>query len=118
MTFLGQSLAVVAMPCRMMTDQASSNHMDHSTMHGMNHSSEMNHSMIQDVSCMDQSDNPVNQLHDCCKTLGHCASCTLPALNYSFSIGIEADTNQFSVQYFLKIPQKLVSSLYRPPIFS
>lgn len=113
LVFLGQSLAVVAMPCQLM-DVAPMSHnmesMDHSMM-GMHH----------DMSQMDAQDNAMNMktTHDCCKTMGHCSSssCSAPALSYSVAFAIQSDTSVNTNSYHQHIPSSPVSSLYRPPHF-
>src|SRR5690606_1912782 len=79
--FIGQSLAVVAMPSDASLSSYHKVEMDHSMM-GMHH----------DMSQMDQSQGSldVNPIHDCCKTMEHCtaSSCSVPALSYSLSVGV------------------------------
>lgn len=112
LVFLGQSLAVVAMPCQLM-DVAPMSHdmesMDHSMM-GMHH----------DMSQMDTQDKTMDMktTHDCCKTMGHCSSssCSATALSYSVAFAIQSDTSVNTNGYHQYIPSSPVSSLYRPPI--
>ena len=112
LVFLGQSLAVVAMPCQLM-DVAPMNpdteSMDHSMM-GMHH----------DMSEMDTGIKTMDMktTHDCCKTMGHCSSssCSAPALSYSMVFAIQSDTSVNTNGYHQYIPSSPVSSLYRPPI--
>jgi|TARA_R110000782_G_scaffold96341_3_gene180814 uncharacterized protein involved in copper resistance len=112
LVFLGQSLAVVAMPCQFM-DVAPVTHdmasMDHSMM-GMHH----------DMSHMDTQDKTMDMktTHDCCKTMGHCSSssCSAPALGYSLAFAVLSDSSVNTNWYYQHIPSSPVSSLYRPPI--
>lgn len=113
MVFLGQSLAVAAMPCQLM-DVAPMSHnmesMDHSML-GMHH----------DMSQMDTQENAMDMktTHNCCKTMGHCSSssCSAPALSYSIAFAIQSDASLNTNSYHQHIPSSPVSSLYRPPIF-
>lgn len=113
LVFLGQSLAVVAMPCQLM-DVAPVTHdmesMDHSMM-GMHH----------DMGQMNAQDNTMDMknTHDCCKTMGHCtsSSCSAPASSYSIAFAIHSNTLFNTNSYHQHIPSSPVSSLYRPPIF-
>lgn len=112
--FLGQSLAVVAMPCQLMETSSANDHdmtaIDHSMM-GMPH----------DMSQMGSSDtnSDFNQTHDCCKTMSHCSSssCSLPALAYSLSVNALIENSLVTDSYNNQTPKSPVSSLYRPPIF-
>ena len=112
LVFLGQSLAVVAMPCQLM-DAAPMSHdmesMDHSMM-GMHH----------DMSQMDSQNKTVDikTTHDCCKTMGHCSSnsCAAPALGCSADFTFQSDTFVIANGYHQHLPSTPISSLYRPPI--
>lgn len=111
--FLGQSLAVVAMPCPVMDVVPMSHEMD-----------SMDHSMMgrhHDMSQMDTQDKvmDIKSIHDCCKTIGHCSSssCSAPALNYSLAFAAQSDTSVNTNGYHQYIPSSPISSLYRPPIF-
>lgn len=114
LVFLGQSLAVVAMPCQLMETGSATDHdmvaMDYSMM-GMHH----------DMSQMDQSKKSLDmsKVHDCCKTMGHCisSSCSVPALSYNLTVRSSNNSDLIVDLYSPKIPKSPVTSLYRPPIF-
>lgn len=117
LVFLGQSLAAVAMPCRLM--DVAPNNMPHSMNHDM---SQMVHSMMNmhhDVSHMDDSQSgDTNSTHDCCKTIGQCSSgsCSAPAMAYHLELNLAANNLLLASGYHQHIPNTPVSSLYRPPI--
>jgi uncharacterized protein involved in copper resistance len=112
LVFLGQSLAVVAMPCQSM-GVASMSHdlesMDHSMM-------DMHHAAGQ----MDSQDHTLDMqtTHDCCKSMGHCSSgsCATPTLNSSLALSVQPEALLNTDWYHPRIPSKPISSLYRPPI--
>lgn len=124
LVFVGQSLAAVAMPCRLM--DAGPNNMPHSMNHEMsqmNHSmAHMDHSMMNmhhDMSHMDDSQSgDMNSTHDCCKTIGQCSSgsCSAPALTYHLELNLASNNLPLTSGYHQHIPNSPVSSLYRPPI--
>ena len=115
LVFLGQSLAVAAMPCQMMDAAPESHEVNHDM-------GQMDHSMHHDMSQMDHSQNPsgdMNTIHDCCKTLGHCSSssCSAPGMTYDLTFNLSSNNLLVASGYHQHIPNSPVSSLYRPPIF-
>lgn len=124
LVFVGQSLAAVAMPCRMMEiAQIGMNHEMNHSMAEMDHSA-MDHSMMNmhhDMSQMDDNQSgDMNSTHDCCKTIGHCSSgsCSAPAMTYHLELNLAANNLLLVNGYHQHIPNSPISSLYRPPIFS
>jgi hypothetical protein len=122
LAFTSQSFAALVMPCQFeskashsmnMDDMARMNHsdvegMDHSDMAGMDHSEMVGHTKTD-----------TNPMSDCCKTVGHCSSggCSLALFGHSFTVSllsIQADVN---LSYTSFIPESLIFSLFRPPIF-
>jgi hypothetical protein len=114
LAFTGQSLAALIMPCQfvsqnpMSMDMADMTGMEAADMPGMDHTG------------MSKSGktNPLNP-SDCCKTLDHCSSgsCSVALFGHSFDLSpLTLDTDE-NVSYINEIPERLVSSLFRPPIF-
>ncbi len=80
--------------------------MDHASMAGMNHSDNV-------------QTGKTAPTYDCCKTAGHCSSgsCSLAFFGHSFDVSLLSLHADVDVSYTNVIPERLTSSLYRPPIF-
>ena len=114
LAFTSQSFAALTMPCQFvsqtsmsmgMSDMAG---MDHASMAGMDHSG------------MHHSDKTTSStISDCCKTVGHCSSgsCSLAFFGHSFDVSLLSLHTDVNVSYTNVIPERLASSLFRPPIF-
>lgn len=114
LAFTSQSFAALVMPCQFvskashsmnMEDMAGMNHFD---MEGMDHSE-----MAGDIKA------DTNPMSDCCKTVGHCSSgsCSLAIFGDSFAVSLLSTQADVNVSFISFIPESLVSSLFRPPIF-
>ena len=146
LAFTSQSFAGLLMPCQFASqashsmdmdnmagmnhsDMASMNHsdmasMDHSDMPSMNHSDmpSMNHSDMASMGHLKIAGDiktDTTPTSNCCKTVGHCSSgsCSLAIFGDSFVISLlstHADANIFYTNF---VPESLISSLFRPPIF-
>jgi hypothetical protein len=114
LAFTSQSFAALVMPCQFVSKASHSMNMD--DMAGMNHS---------DMEGMDHSEmagdikTDTNPMSDCCKTVGHCSSggCSLALFGHSFAVSLLSTQADVNVYYTSFIPESLVSSLFRPPIF-
>lgn len=122
LAFTSQSFAALVMPCQFVSKASHSMNMDdmagmnHSDMEGMDHSNMvgMDHSeMASDIK------TDTNPMSDCCKTLGHCSSgsCSLALFGHSFAVSLPATQADLNVSFTSFIPESLISSLFRPPIF-
>jgi uncharacterized protein involved in copper resistance len=122
LAFTSQSFAALVMPCQFLSQASHSTNMDdmagvdHSGMEGMDHSNMvgMDHSeMASDIK------TDTNPMSDCCKTLGHCSSgsCSLALFGHSFAVSLPATQADLNVSFTSFIPESLISSLFRPPIF-
>lgn len=130
LAFTSQSFAALMMPCQFesqashsmnMDDMARMDHsgmegMDHSEIEGMDHSNMegMNHSeMVGDVK------TDATDMSDCCKTLGHCSSggCSLAFFGHPFDVSMLPTQADMNIFYTSRVPESLVSSPFRPPIF-
>jgi hypothetical protein len=114
LAFTSQSFAALVMPCQFLSQASHSTNMDdmagvdHSNMVGMDHSE-----MASDIK------TDTNPMSDCCKTLGHCSSgsCSLALFGHSFAVSLPATQADLNASFSSFIPESLISSLFRPPIF-
>lgn len=118
LAFTSQSLAALVMPCQfvsqtsmtvtMAMDMSDMTEMDHAGMADMDHSG-MHHS--------DQP--PTTTSGDCCKTMGHCGSgtCSLVFFGHFFDLSLLSPSSEVNAAYVDVIPERLASSLFKPPIF-
>ena len=122
LAFTSQSFAALLMPCQFVSQTSHSMNMDdmagmdHSDIEGMDHSNMagMDHSEIAGDIKTD-----TNPMSDCCKTVGHCSSagCSLAIFGHSFAVPLLSTQTDVNVSFTSFIPENLVSSLFRPPIF-
>lgn len=109
LAFIGQSNAVVNMPC-MDSHQQPAHQMDHSQMgHAQMNHADVAHSMEQ----------PVVQPMDCCEDGGNCNMTTCSTLALVLEPQTNSQTSQHNQSIDLYSDQAITSissSLYRPPI--
>ena len=114
LAFTSQSFAALVMPCQFVSKASHSMNMDDMA--------KMNHSDIEGIDHSEMAgyiETDTNPMSDCCKTVGHCSSggCSLALFGHSFTVSllsIQADVN---LSYTSFIPESLIFSLFRPPIF-
>lgn len=114
LAFTSQSFAALTMPCQFVSQTSMS--MDMSNMAGMDHANMAG----MDHSGMHSSDKTTSKpISDCCKTVGHCSSgsCSLAFFGHSFDVSLLSLHTDVNVSYTNVIPERLASSLFRPPIF-
>ena len=115
LAFVGQSNAMVGMPCMSTHEQSPNLISDNSDSHsGMDHSS-MNHAQMKH-SEMTQSDA---QSMDCCEDNGSCdmSTCSTPGLLIEPCINSQSAASNTSVDlYSDQAIVSISSSLYKPPI--
>lgn len=112
LAFTSQSFAALMMPCQFVSQTSMS--MDMDDMAGMDHANMagMDHSGMHDT-------DKTTPTYDCCKTVGHCSSggCSLAFFGHSFDVSLLSLHTDVNVSYTNVIPERLASSLFRPPIF-
>ncbi len=115
LAFIGQSNAMVGMPCMNTHEQSPNLMSDNSDPHsGMDHSL-MNHAQM-NHSEMTQSDA---QSMDCCEDNGSCdmSTCSTPGLVIEPFVSSQTDLRSSSVDlYSDQAIVSISSSLYKPPI--
>ncbi|HOY22145.1 MAG TPA: hypothetical protein PK002_03275 [Cellvibrio sp.] len=130
LAFTSQSFAALVMPCQFLSQASHSINMDdmagmdHSGIGGMDHSGigGMDHSNMvgmDDSEMASDIETDTNPMSDCCKTVGHCSSgsCSLALFGHSFAVSLPATQADLNVSFTSFIPESLISSLFRPPIF-
>ena len=122
LAFTSQSFAALVMPCQFLSQASHSIYMD--DMAGMNHSGmeDMDHSNMVGMDHSEMASDiktDTNPMSDCCKTVGHCSSgsCSLALFGHSFAVSLPATQADLNVSFTSFIPESLISSLFRPPIF-
>ncbi|MFO1387740.1 hypothetical protein [Cellvibrio sp.] len=116
LAFTSQSFAALVMPCQFASQTSMTMDMDMSDMAAMDHAgmADMDHSG------MHHSDQPsTTGAGDCCKTMGHCGSgtCSWVFFGHFFDAPMFSLSSEVNAAYADVIPERLASSLFKPPIF-
>ena len=114
LAFMSQSFAALTMPCQFVPQTANAMNMDN--MPGMDHSSMagMHHSSMGQPAQTNSTNSG-----DCCKTIGHCSSgsCSFAFFGHTFAFSLLSTPTDINTSYTSVVPESLVFSLFRPPIF-